>query len=150
MSRRAWFIVLAAVGVAFLILVGVLSNQNQPTKAEAANSLCSSLLGLQSSVKQLTSLPSTATKSDYQADVTAVQDSWSQVKSDAQAVQNAPTGDLDSAWDNFSSTLKNVPNDASVSDAVNDITQSAQQLVSAAESTASQVNCTTGSTTTTS
>jgi len=65
-------------------------------------------------------------------------------------VQNAPTGDLDSAWDNFSSTLKNVPNDASVSDAVNDITQSAQQLVSAAQSTASQVNCTSSSTTTTS
>ncbi|MGZ6661851.1 MAG: hypothetical protein ACXVHL_31395 [Solirubrobacteraceae bacterium] len=80
-------------------------------------------------------------KSDIQSDITAVQNDWDQVKSDAQAVQNAPTGDLDSAWNNFSSTVKNVPNDASVSDAVNSITQSAQALGSAAQTTASQVNC---------
>ena len=149
MSRRAWLIVLVAVGVAFAILVGVLSNQNQPSKAEAVNSLCSSLQALDSSVKQLTSLSSSSSKSDYQSDVDAVQNDWNQVKSDAQDVQNAPMGSLDSAWDNFSSTVKNVPNDASVSDAVNDIKQSADQLVSAAQSTASEVNCTSSSTTTT-
>ncbi|MGZ4370782.1 MAG: hypothetical protein ACXVRQ_01115 [Gaiellaceae bacterium] len=80
-------------------------------------------------------------KSDIQSDITAVQNDWDQVKSDAQAVQNAPTGDLDSAWNSFTSTVKNVPNDASVSDAVNSITQSAQALGSAAQTTASQVSC---------
>ena len=64
-----------------------------------------------------------------------------EVKTDAQGVHNASSGQLDSAWDNFDSAVKNVPDDASVSDAMNDASQSAQQLASAAQSTASSVNC---------
>ena len=142
MSRTWWIVILVAVGVGLAILLGVLGTRNEPSKTEAVSSLCSSLTALGSSLKTLTGLdPSTASKSEYQADVTAVQDDWSTVKSDAQAVQDAPTGQLDSAWDDFSSAVKDVPNDASVSDALNDITQSADQLVSAAQSTASQINC---------
>ena len=63
------------------------------------------------------------------------------MKSDAQSVQDAPTGQLDSAWSDFESAVKAVPSDASVSDALDSITQSAQQLVSAAKSTASEVEC---------
>lgn len=63
------------------------------------------------------------------------------MKSDAQAVQNAPMGSLDSAWDNFEPAVKNVPSSASVSDAVSSVTSSAQALQSAAQSTASSVNC---------
>jgi hypothetical protein len=66
------------------------------------------------------------------------------VQSDAQAVKNAPTGELDSAWDSFSSTVKNVPNDSSVSDAINSDSSSAQQLASAAQSTASSLSCSSG------
>jgi hypothetical protein len=142
MTRTWWIIVLVAVGVGLAILIGVLGTRNEPSKTEATSSLCSSLTALESSLKTLTGLdPSTASKSQYQSDVTAVENDWSTVKSDAQAVENAPTGDLDSAWDDFSSAVKNVPNDASVSDALNDVTQSADQLVSTAQSTASEVNC---------
>jgi hypothetical protein len=82
-----------------------------------------------------------ASKSDHQSDVSAIQNDWNQVKNDVQTVQNAPSGDLDSAWDSFASAVKDVPNDASVSDALNDVSQSAQQLASTAQSTASSVNC---------
>jgi transketolase N-terminal domain/subunit len=70
-----------------------------------------------------------------------VQNDWNQVKSDAQTVQNAPMGDLDSAWSSFESTVKNVPNDDSVSAALDAVTQSADQLASTAQSTASSINC---------
>lgn len=80
------------------------------------------LQGLETSVKNLTSLGSGASKSEHQTDLTAVQNAWNQVQSDAQAVRNAPTGDLDSAWNSFESAVKNLPNDASASDAVNSIT----------------------------
>jgi hypothetical protein len=39
------------------------------------------------------------------------------------------------------SAVKNVPDDASVSDAMNNVSQSAHQLASAAQSTALSVNC---------
>jgi hypothetical protein len=142
MSRLWWIIILVAAGVGLAILIGVLGTRNEESKTEAASSLCTSLSSLETSVTNLTNLdPSTASKSDYQSDVSAVQDDWNQVKSDAQDVQNAPTGELDSAWDSFDSAVKNVPNDASVSDALNDVAQSAQQLVSTAKSTASSLSC---------
>jgi hypothetical protein len=84
--------------------------------------------------------PSTATKSDYENDITAVQNDWDQVKSDAQDVQNASTGDLDSAWNDFESVVKDVPDDASVSNAVSDVTSSADQLKST-QSTAASGDC---------
>ena len=141
MTRTRWIIVLVAIGVGLAVLLGVLGTRNEPSKAADTSSLCSSLSALETSVKNLTSLGSGASQSEYQSDVTAVQNDWNQVQSDAQDVQNAPTGDLDSAWDSFESAVKNVPNDSSVSDAVNSITQSANQLVSAAQSTASEVSC---------
>jgi hypothetical protein len=141
-TRTRWIIVLVGAGVALAILIGVLGTRNEPSKTEATSSLCASLNSLESSVKSLTSLDtSTATKSEYQSDVSAVESDWDHVNSDAQAVQNAPTGDLDSAWDSFESAVKDVPNDASVSDALNEISQSAQELASTAQTTASSVNC---------
>jgi len=141
MSRKGWIIILVAVGVGLAIVIGVLGTRNEPSKAADTSSLCSSLQALETSVKDLTSLGSDASKSEYQTAVTAVEDDWSQVQSDAQAVEDAPTGDLDSAWNSFESAVKNVPDDASVSDAVDSITQSANQLVSAAQSTAAEIDC---------
>jgi len=143
MSRTWWIIViLVAAGVGLAILIGVLSTRNEPSKSESLSSLCSSLKGLESSIKTVTSLDaSTATKSELQTDVDGVQTSWNQVQSDVQAVQNAPTGSLDSAWDSFESAVKDIPNASSVSDAVTSVEQAGQQLDSAAKSTASSLSC---------
>ena len=138
MTRMRWIIVLVAAGVGLAILIGVLGTRNEPTKADAATSLCTSLTSLESSTKTL--LASTS-KSEFQTNLTAVQDDWNQVKGDLQDVKNAPSGQLDSAWDGFTSAVKNVPDAASAQDAVNDISGAAQQLVSTAKSTASQITC---------
>ena len=89
MSRMWWIIVLVAGGIGLAVVVGVLGTRNASTKSEATASLCTSIKSLETSLTNLTSLPSSASKSDYQNDVTAVQDDWSQVKTDAQAVQSA-------------------------------------------------------------
>lgn len=142
MSRMWWIIILVCGGIAAAVAIGVLGTRNEPSKSDAVSTLCGSLKNLDTSVKTLTGLdPSTATKSEYQTDVQAVQNDWATVKSDAQNVQSAQMGSLDSAWDSFDSAVKNVPNDASVSDALNSITASAQTLASTAQSTASSLNC---------
>lgn len=145
MSRRGWIIVLIAGGVGLAILIGVLGTRNEDstTKSEAAASLCSSLQSLGSSLNTLTSLdPATATKGEFNSDVDAVQNDWNSVKSDAEDVQNASMGSLDSAWNNFENAVKSIPDDASVSDAVNAITQSANEFKTTAQTTAASVNCT--------
>jgi hypothetical protein len=142
MSRFWWFVILGAVGIGFIILVGVLSSRDDETKSEAASALCGSLTTLETSIQTLLNIDaSTATKSEFQSDVDAVQTAWDQVKTDASDVQDASTGDLDSAWDDFESAVKDVPDDASVQDAVTDVTQAADELESTAKSTASSITC---------
>ena len=151
MSRMWWIILFVAAGVGLAVVIGVLGTRNEPStsKAQEVSSLCASLKTLESSLQALTGLSSSSSMTEFQADVTVVDNAWDQVKTDAQAVQDAPTGDLDSAWDGFTAAVKDIPDSSSVSDAVSSVTQSADQLVSAAESTAQQVNCTSSSTTTT-
>jgi hypothetical protein len=144
MSRLWWIILLVAAGVGLAVVIGVLGNRgdDDETKSEAASSLCGSLTTLESSIQALLNIDtSTATKSEFQSDVDAVESAWDQVKTDAQDVQDADTGDLDSAWDSFESAVKDVPSDSSVSDAESAVSQSAADLESAAKSTASSVNC---------
>lgn len=145
MSRRGWIIVLIAGGIGLAILIGVLATRNEPseTKAEATAGLCTSLQGLDASLKQLTSLDSsTATADELNTDVAAVQSSWDTVKSSAQDVQSASMGSLDSAWDTFSSAVKGIPDASSVSDAMTSVQKAGQQLESTAKSTAASINCT--------
>ena len=145
MSRMWWIIVLVAAGVGLAVVIGILGTRNEPSgpsKSEAVSSLCGSLTSLGTSLKNLTSLQGSASKSDYDSDVNAVKGDWSQVKSDLQDVKNAPGGDLENAWNGFASALKGVPDAASVQEAVGDVTDAANQLVTTAKTTASQVNCT--------
>ncbi len=143
MSKTWWIIlILVAAGVGLAVLIGVLGTRNEPSKTEAVSSLCSSLQGLESSLKTVTSIDaSTTTQSELQSDVNAVKTAWDQVQSDAQAVQNASTGSLDSAWNSFESAVKDIPNASSVSDAVTSVQQTGQQLDAAAQSTASSLSC---------
>jgi len=142
MSKMTWIIVLVILGIGAAILIGVLGTRNEPAEAQASG-LCSSLTALQASLKSLTNLdPTTASKSDYQSDLDAVRSAWNQVQGDSQDVKNAPMESLDNAGNAFESAVRNVPNDASVSDAIGDVTQSADQLVAAAQSTAASIHCT--------
>lgn len=143
MSRTGWIAALLVAVIAVVVVVVVVVNKNnEPSKAEAASTLCGSLKTLGTSVTALTQLdPSSTSKDQVQSDINTIKSDWNQVKTDAQDVKNAPTGDLDSAWSNFTSTVKGVPNASSVQDAVDSVKQSGQQLASAVKSTASQLSC---------
>jgi hypothetical protein len=143
MTRTRWIIALVGAGVVLAILIGVLGTRNEESsQAEAVSGLCSSLSDLDSTTSNLTSLsPATASKDDYDSAVSDVQDAWDEVKSDAGEVESTTMSQLDSAWDSFTSAVQNVPSDASASDALQSINQSAQQLASSTKSTLSAVNC---------
>lgn len=151
MSRFWWIVVLVAAGVGAAIVIGILGTRNEPStsKTDAVSSLCTSVRSLGTSLQNLTNLSSSSSKDELTSDLTAVTDAWAQVKSDFQAVQNASSGALESAWSSFTSAVRNVPSADSVSDAVSSVTQSADQLMSAAQSTAADLSCSSPSTTTT-
>jgi conjugal transfer/entry exclusion protein len=139
-NRRTWTILLIAVGVVAAVLIGIYAvTKDENSQANAQASFCSSVSSLESSVQALD--PSTASQSDYQDDVSAIEGDWDQVKSDASDLASINMSTLDSAWDSFKSAVDDVPDDASVSDALNDVKSSADSLVSTVQSTLTGPDC---------
>jgi hypothetical protein len=145
MTRKTWIIVLLAAGVGLALLIGLLGERGGESQAQAQAqaqaSFCSSLGGLESSLESLTSLdPSSASKDDYRAAVSDIDSAWDEVKTDAGDLKDVNTSTLDSAWDSFK-TVDDVPDDASVSDALGDVSQAAQSLLSTTKSTLTGPDC---------
>jgi len=142
MNRNTWIIVLLAGGVGLAVLIGLLGDRGGESQEQAQSAFCSSLSGLESSVESLTSLsPSSASKDDYQSAVSDIESSWDQVKSDAGDLTDIDESTLDSSWDDFKSAVDDVPDDASASDAINDVSQAAQSLATTTESTLNGPDC---------
>ena len=142
MTRNTWIIVLIAGGVGLAVLVGLLGGRGGESQAEAQQGFCSSLSGLQGSIQALAGLsPTSASKDDYQSAVSNVDSAWDLVKTDAGDLKDVSMGTLDSAWDSFTSAVDDVPDDASVSDALDDVSQAAQSLLSTTKSTITGPDC---------
>jgi len=142
MSRRGWIILLVVLGIAAAVGIGILAVSRDDSQASAQDNFCSSLQDLDSDVQALIALdPSSASKDDYQSDVSAIEDDWDQVKSDASDLTSVDMSTLDSAWDDFKSSVDDVPDDASASDAINDVASSAQSFLSTVKSTLNGPDC---------
>jgi hypothetical protein len=137
-------LVLVAAGVGLAILIGLLAGCNEDdggAQARAESNLCSSLSSFASSVGDLENLdPISAEEGDYESAVSDVRDDWDQVESDAAELREANIDTLRSAWDNFEEAVDDVPDDASVSEALEDISEATQTLVSETQSTY-RLNC---------
>jgi LPS O-antigen subunit length determinant protein (WzzB/FepE family) len=145
--NRTWIIILVVVGIGLAVLIGVLATRGKETQAEAQQNLCSSLGSLDTATTNLTSLdPKTASKSDYQSAVSDVQNQWNEVKEDAGNLHNINQSTLQSAWNSFTQSVQSVPGDASVSSALQTVSQSAKTLVTTVQSTAKSLNCSTTTT----
>ena len=135
--------VLAAGGVAALILLGLLfSNGGGESQAEAQQTFCSSLSTLEGSVDELTELqPTSGTTAGYETAVDQIEGDWEEVEDAASDLADVTMSELDSAWDDFQSAVGSVPDDASVSDALDTVRSSAQELATTVSSTLSGPDC---------
>jgi hypothetical protein len=142
MGKMTWIVLAAVVGIGLAILIGVTGSATAESPAEAQQNLCTSLGNLNAATESLEGLsPQTASKSDYQSAVSGVDDAWDDVTSDAKDVKTADTSALNGAWNEFTQAVQAVPGDASVSDALQSISQSAQKLVSTTQSTLGGLGC---------
>jgi len=141
--NRRGITILVVIGVAAAILIGLwAANRGGESQADAQQAFCSSLSSLDSSVEALTNLdPTSASQSDYQSAVSTIENDWDQVKSDASDLASIDVSTLDDAWDSFKSAVDDVPDDASVSDALSDVKSSADSLVSTTKSTLTGPDC---------
>ncbi len=142
MTKTLWLILLGVVLAGGAVLIGVLGSGGGESQADAQKAFCSSVSTLSGSIGDLTGLsPTTASKSDYQSAVDTIQSNWDTVSSDASDLKDVTTSQLSSAWDTFESDVQAVPDDASVSDALDGIKSAAQTFGSSVSSTLSGPDC---------
>lgn len=142
MTKTLWLIVLGAVLAGGAVLVGVLGNRGGTSQADARQAFCSSVSTLQGSIGGLTGLsPTSASKSDYQSAVDTVQSDWDSVKSATSDLANVTTSQLSSDWDSFESAVQAIPDDSSVSAALDGIKSATQALATSVSSTLSGPDC---------
>jgi hypothetical protein len=130
----AWIGGLVAVGVVIAVVIGLLAN----SQSVAETRYCNNLSSLESA---LTSLTSSASQGDFQSGVSAVQSAWGDVQSSAQHLSGINMSSIDSAWDSFAQAVQGVPDSASVSDATQSISESANGLESAVKSSFDSYDC---------
>src|SRR5262245_35058444 len=139
---RRGVLILLVVGAAAAILIGIYAVTRPESQADAEANFCSSLESLDSDVQALTALdPATASQSDYQDAVDSIEGAWDDVKSDASDLASVDMSTLDSSWDSFKSSVDDVPDDASVSDALTDVKSSAESFGSTVKSTLAGPDC---------
>ena len=130
---------LVAVGVVIAVVIGLTGN----SQSRAQKQYCESLENLQSSLTSLTSLNATATPQEFQSDAEAVRNDWTDVKNSASDVSDANKASLDDAWNEFSQTVGSLGNNASVADAEQAISQSADGMQAAVQSNLNSYDCST-------
>ena len=137
MGKKAWIILLVAIGVVIAIGIGLVAT----SQSRAEKNFCRDLATLQSSVADLVTPSPGVDQIEFQTNVAAVQGSWGNVKISAQHLGGVNMNSIDSAWNDFSQAAKNVPASASSGDAQQTISQSAQQLQSAVQSSMESYDC---------
>ena len=133
---------LLIIGIAAAIGIGIFAVTREDSQADAQDAFCSSLQSMDSDVQALLALePTSASQSDYQDAVDSIQSDWDDTKSDASNLVSVDMSTLDNAWDDFKSAVDDVPDDASVSDALNDVGTAATSFASTVKSTLDGPDC---------
>lgn len=131
-------IALVVIGVVVAVGIGLASN----SQTVAERQFCDDLGDLQSALTSLTSLdPASASQGDFESDLNTVRNAWTNVKGEAQQLGEVNMNALDDAMDEFAQTAQSLPGNASVSDAEQAISESAQGVQSAVQSSKESYDC---------
>ena len=106
MTKTLWLILLGAVLAGGVVLIAVLGSGGERIAGRGAAELLLERRRARVVRQSLTGLsPTTASKSDYQSAVDAIQSDWDAVKSDASDLKDVTTSQLSSAWDSYESAV---------------------------------------------
>jgi hypothetical protein len=128
---------LVGVGVVIALVIGLTGN----SQSRAQKQYCDNLDNLQSSLTSLTTLNASATQEEFQSDAEAVRNDWTDVKESAQNLSDANLNSLNDAWDAFSQTVGSLGNNASIADAEQAISQSADGMQAAVQANRNSYDC---------
>ena len=134
-------IVLLVAAMLFVPLLLVAAGCGEESTEDAKKQLCEDLQGLQTALAGLTDISMESSVDDLQANQKAVEDAWNKVVDSASKVADAQINDLRDAVNGLVDTIKNIPSDTSISDALELIMAQLSQVESAWAELTSGLNC---------
>jgi len=127
-------LVLAGAGLILAIVIGVLAT----SQSRAEKGYCDDLSSFKTS---LAHVAGSTSASDLQANVSAVQSAWGDLKNSAAQLKDNNSSSLDSAWSNFTQAITSVPQSGSIDAAKQSVTSAAQNLQSAVAASVKSYDC---------
>lgn len=138
-------ILLAVIGmIAVLgIVAAACDDDESPSTGEANQQLCSDLSALDSALAALgaTITNPNSTVEQLNSDRDAVNDAVSAVDSSAEGVSEAVTSDLDSAYSALDQAIQDIPDDATLVQAVDTLQTEVQAVLAAEAQIFSELGC---------
>ena len=134
-------VVLIAVSLMMVPLLIAAAGCGEESTEDAKKQLCEDLQGLQTALAGLTDISLESSVEDLQANQKEVQDAWNEVVDSASKVAEAQINDLRDAVNGLVDTIKNIPSDISISEAIQLITAQLSQVESAWAELTSSLNC---------
>jgi hypothetical protein len=135
---KSWIIGLAVAGVVIAIVLGVFGRSETIAQAD----LCTSVGFLRSDVNALKNLePGSASKGAYQTSIDTIQADLIAIKDDAKKVGEINKRQLEDAWGTYTSSVGNIPDTAAPSEAINQLKQHTQTLVTNVQQSVGELDC---------
>lgn len=130
---------LAAVSAAAALGLSACGGSDAENEANAVENLCSGLAEFSNAVSGLKGLDPES--GDFEAQASAVENSWQDVESDAQDVEQADVATLKSAWSALESAIDELPSDTTPAQALQAVQPQITALEGAVQETEGQLDC---------
>ena len=137
--KKVIVLLIAAMLFVPLLLTGV--GCGEESTEDAKKQLCEDLQGLETALVGLTDISLESSIDDLKAKQKTVDDAWNNVVDSASKVAEVQINDLRNAVDDLIDTIKNIPSDTSIREALELITVQISEVESAWAELTSSLDC---------
>ncbi|MDN7024360.1 hypothetical protein FGU65_05550 [Methanoculleus sp. FWC-SCC1] len=134
---KTWMFLVAGV----LILVCAAAGCVQPTEEEAQAQLCQDLDELGAALQNMQDLNASSSVGDIRDARDEVQSAMENVRNSAAQLGDVRVDELNAAYDNLDQTVQNLPDDASVVEAIQTVRPEVQAVRDARQNLSAELNC---------
>jgi inhibitor of KinA sporulation pathway (predicted exonuclease) len=124
-----------------LLLIASCTNQPTQSTVDKKAELCTNLARFKTSVATLKSMSPSSTVGDFRTAQDQVKANFNEVKTSAQAVQEAKSADLERAYQDLEQTVRAIPNTATLNQASESVAPKIAAVEAAETQMSSGLNC---------
>lgn len=124
-----------------LLIAAACGDDDDDSPADAASTLCGEMQDLNSTVDQITGDPNSTTVGDVESDLDDLQSQVEDVENAGSDLSSAVKSSLKSAFDDFQSSVQNIPSDDTLAQAGSSVENAGKQFQKAWSDTLGDLNC---------